>query len=186
MASGASKSEKLAAIKDRIKSYPNFPTEGVVFKDVFTLAHHPSLMPSVSEMFHERLLATYPNKKIDILVGVDSRGFLFGPDLAARLQVDFVPARKIGKLPGKTVSESYTTEYSSATLEIQEEYLKPGHVAVVVDDVMATGGTMSAVCNLLKKAKLEVLECQCIIELPKLKGRSNLPPDCPFFSLIEY
>ncbi|XP_036202290.1 adenine phosphoribosyltransferase isoform X2 [Myotis myotis] len=117
--------------------------------------------------------------------GLDSRGFLFGPSLAQELGLGCVLIRKGGKLPGPTVSTSYTLEYGKADLEIQTDALEPGQKVVVVDDLLATGGTMRAACELLGQLRVEVLECLSVVELTSLKGREKLGA-VPFFSLLQY
>ncbi|XP_073738506.1 adenine phosphoribosyltransferase isoform X1 [Callorhinus ursinus] len=117
--------------------------------------------------------------------GLDSRGFLFGPSLAQELGLGCVLIRKRGKLPGPTVSASYTLEYGKAELEIQRDALEPGQKVVVVDDLLATGGTMRAACELLGQLQAEVLECVSLVELTSLKGREKLTP-VPFFSLLQF
>lgn len=175
--------EKILKIKSRLTTYPNFPKEGIMFCDVFPLAHHPSLIPMICELFASRFTSKNPGGKVDMVVGLDARGFLFGPELARILNADFVPARKAGKLPGKTVVEEYNLEYGTAVLEIQKDYLVPGKTAIVVDDLFATGGTMTAVYNLLTNASVQVLECMCVIELPSLNGRKKLPGS--LYSLVD-
>ncbi|XP_055001780.1 adenine phosphoribosyltransferase isoform X1 [Sorex araneus] len=117
--------------------------------------------------------------------GLDSRGFLFGPSLAQELGLGCVLIRKRGKLPGPTVSVSYTLEYGKAELEIQKDTLEPGQKVVVVDDLLATGGTMRAACELLSLLRADVLECVSLVELTSLKGREKLG-NVPFFSLLQF
>lgn len=117
--------------------------------------------------------------------GLDSRGFLFGPSLAQELGLGFVLIRKRGKLPGPTISASYELEYGKAELEIQRDALEPGQKVVIVDDLLATGGTMRTACDLLNQLRAEVLECVSIVELTSLKGREKLGA-VPFFSLLQY
>lgn len=117
--------------------------------------------------------------------GLDSRGFLFGPSLAQELGLGCVLIRKRGKLPGPTVSASYSLEYGKAELEIQRDALEPGQKVVIVDDLLATGGTMRAACELLGQLQAEVLECVSLVELTSLKGRERLVP-VPFFSLLQF
>lgn len=117
--------------------------------------------------------------------GLDSRGFLFGPSLAQELGLGCILIRKRGKLPGPTVSASYALEYGKAELEIQRDALEPGQRVVVVDDLLATGGTMRAACELLGQLRAEVLECVSLVELTSLKGREKLGA-VPFFSLLQF
>ncbi|XP_039261300.2 uncharacterized protein LOC120337544 isoform X2 [Styela clava] len=181
-----SRDEKIEEIKTRIREYPDFPKPGITFRDVFPLFHHPSLQHTIVELLKGQIDEKYSNRKIDMIVGIDSRGFLFGPELANALGCNFIPARKKGKLPGATVTQSYQLEYGSDTLEMQKEYVVAGKCAIIVDDLIATGGTMAAAYNLLTNSGVEVLECQCLVELPELHGRDKLPKQCPVFCLVEY
>nr|XP_025038299.1 adenine phosphoribosyltransferase [Pelodiscus sinensis] len=122
---------------------------------------------------------------VDYIAGLDARGFLFGPVLAQRLGIGFVLIRKKGKLPGPTKSVSYALEYGQAELEIQSDALKPGEKVILVDDLLATGGTMRAACELIEKMKADVLECSVVIELKSLQGAEKLKP-VPVYSLLQY
>ncbi|XP_077842860.1 adenine phosphoribosyltransferase isoform X6 [Macaca mulatta] len=139
--------------------------------------HRPTLAPGDSHAAKSLLSLA--------LTGLDSRGFLFGPSLAQELGLGCVLIRKRGKLPGPTVWASYALEYGKAELEIQKDALEPGQRVVVVDDLLATGGTMHAACELLGRLQAEVLECVSLVELTSLKGREKLAP-VPFFSLLQY
>ncbi len=127
----------------------------------------------------------YVNEKIDKIVGIDARGFLFGSVLAYKLEIGFVPVRKKGKLPYKTISESYTLEYGEETIEIHEDAIQKGERVVIIDDLMATGGTISAAANLVEKLSGDVFECSFVVELPDLKGREKLG-NRKVFSIIEF
>lgn len=151
--------------------------------DISPLLKDPVAFRTLIDLLEDHLRASFP--KIDFVAGLDSRGFLIGPPLAQRLGIGFVPIRKKGKLPGPTESVSYSLEYGKAELEIQSDAVEPGQKVVIVDDLLATGGTMCAACELLKRLKAEILECLVIIELKALKGSEKLN-SIPFYSLLQY
>ncbi|NXV33834.1 APT phosphoribosyltransferase, partial [Rissa tridactyla] len=177
--------ERLRRVRDRVRPFPDFPVPGVLFRDISPLLKDPGAFRTLIDLLEEHLRASFP--RIDFVVGecLDSRGFLIGPPLAQRLGIGFVPIRKKGKLPGPTESVSYTLEYGKAELEIQSDAVEPGQKVVIVDDLLATGGTMCAACELMKRLKAEVLECLVIIELKLLKGSEKLE-SIPFYSLLQY
>ncbi|NWY65741.1 APT phosphoribosyltransferase, partial [Erithacus rubecula] len=153
--------------------------------DISPLLKDPVAFRALIDLLEDHVKASFP--KIDLIVGecLDSRGFLIGPPLAQRLGIGFVPVRKKGKLPGATQSVSYSLEYGKAELEIQSDAVEPGQKVVIVDDLLATGGTMCAACELLKRLKAEILECLVVIELKALKGSEKLN-SIPFYSLLQY
>lgn len=153
-----------------IRDIEDFPKPGVVFKDITPLLNNPLALKKASEA----LLGFTANMKIDKVVGVDSRGFIFAPLLAEKLGAGFVPVRKSGKLPYNTISESYDLEYGKATVEIHEDAIKKGEKVLLHDDVLATGGTASAVCKLVESLGGEVVQCNFLIELTFLKGADKL------------
>ena len=171
-------------ISERIRVYPDFPKPGISFKDIFPLFQSPSLLDDVIAIFQNYILKS--NFKIDAVVGLDARGFLFGPMLAEKLSCSFVPIRKKGKLPGETVSVSYGLEYGKDAVELQTDSLNSNQNVVVVDDLMATGGTMNAACQLLNKLDVNILLCLCVVELTGLKGINKLPPGTEFHSIVQY
>ncbi|NXE95086.1 APT phosphoribosyltransferase, partial [Menura novaehollandiae] len=177
--------ERLRRVRDRVRHFPDFPEPGVLFRDISPLLKDPVAFRTLIDLLEDHLRASFP--KIDFIVGecLDSRGFLIGPPLAQRLGIGFVPIRKKGKLPGPTESVCYTLEYGKAELEIQSDAVEPGQKVVIVDDLLATGGTMCAACELLKRLKAEILECLVIIELKLLKGSEKLR-SIPFYSLLQY
>uniref|UniRef100_A0A8B9U304 Adenine phosphoribosyltransferase n=2 Tax=Anas TaxID=8835 RepID=A0A8B9U304_9AVES len=175
--------ERLRAVRARVRSFPDFPVPGVLFRDISPLLKDPVAFRALIDLLEDHLRTSLP--PIDFIAGLDSRGFLIGPPLAQRLGVGFVPIRKKGKLPGPTESVSYTLEYGEAALEIQSDAVEPGQKVVIVDDLLATGGTMRAACELVKRLKAEILECLVIIELKFLKGVEKLE-SVPFFSLLQY
>ncbi|NXT52754.1 APT phosphoribosyltransferase, partial [Pluvianellus socialis] len=177
--------ERLRRVRDRVRAFPDFPVPGVLFRDITPLLKDPAAFRTLIDLLEDHLRASFP--KIDFIAGecLDSRGFLIGPPLAQRLGIGFVLIRKKGKLPGPTESVSYALEYGKAELEIQSDAVEPGQKVVIVDDLLATGGTMCAACELMKRLKAEVLECLVIIELKLLKGSEKLK-SIPFYSLLQY
>lgn len=153
-----------------IRDIEDFPKPGVVFKDITPLLNSPEALKKASEA----LLGFTANMKIDKVVGVDSRGFIFAPLLAEKLGAGFVPVRKSGKLPYHTISESYDLEYGEATVEIHKDAIKKGEKVLLHDDVLATGGTASAVCKLVENLGGEVVQCNFLIELTFLNGADKL------------
>ncbi len=168
-------------IKSKVRSIPNWPIEGVIFRDITTLLQDPKAHREVCAIFYDR----YANQQIDKIVGIDARGFLFGSVLAYKLDIGFVPIRKKGKLPYKTISESYSLEYGEETVEIHEDALNKNERVVIVDDLMATGGTIAAAVNLVEKLGGDIIECAFVVELPDLNGKSKLNGQ-KVFSIIEF
>ena len=157
-------------IEQYIRDIQDFPKPGIVFKDIAPLLQdHEGLSICLSE-----LKAMIPDGQIDKVVGIESRGFLFGTMLAKRLQAGFVLARKPGKLPYKTISESYDLEYGKDAVEMHIDAIKKGDRVLIHDDVLATGGTAQAVCKLVEKLGGEIVQCNFIMELKFLKGRDKL------------
>jgi len=174
--------DPLHRIKSLITSHPNFPTQGVTFRDI-----HPVMTDSESRDTILDILVKRYSGKIDRVVGLESRGYYFGIPLAFALKIPFVPVRKPGKLPGKTFIMEYQLEYKEKeALEVQEEMIPRGCKVVVMDDLIATGGTAGAACKLVEMCGGIVYECSFLIELKDLKGREKLPPSVPFFSLLSY
>ena len=168
-------------IKSNVRSIPDWPIKGVIFRDITTLLQDPKAFRAICSIFYSR----YVNQNVDKIVGIDARGFLFGSVLAYELEIGFVPIRKKGKLPYKTISESYTLEYGEETIEIHEDAIARGDRVVIVDDLMATGGTIAASAALVEKLGGDILECAFVIELPDLKGREKLQ-NRNRFSIIEF
>src|SRR5258706_15811954 len=166
--------------KEHIRGIPDFPKPGILFYDISTLLAHPGAWQATVE----ELAAVIRPHKPDLLVGIESRGFLVAAPLAYALGSGFAMVRKKGKLPGKTVSYTYDLEYGSDTIEIQEDAIAPGQRVVILDDLLATGGTMQAAINLVRRRGGEVTAAACIIELSFLNGRSRI--DVPFTSMVAY
>jgi len=168
-------------IRDLIRDVPDFPKKGIIFKDICPVLQDP-------EAFHEvvdTLVDRYKGHHIDAIVGMESRGFIFGAPLALRMDIPFVLVRKEGKLPAETMKIDYSLEYGEATIEMHKDALEPGDRVLVVDDLLATGGTAAATVKLIEQAGAEVVKCAFFIELGFLKGRDKLP-EGKVDSLITY
>lgn len=164
-----------------IRNVPDFPKPGIQFKDITTLLLEPPAFKYIIDSWSKR----YEDKKLDAIVGVDARGFIFGAPLAYALGLPFVPARKKGKLPGETIAEEFELEYGTDKVEVHVDALKPGARVVIVDDLLATGGTVAAVVRLMEKLGAETIEAAFVVELPPLKGREKLAP-LPVHTLVEF
>ncbi|XP_020481298.2 adenine phosphoribosyltransferase [Labrus bergylta] len=174
---------KLQLVRDHIRPYQDFPKKGILFRDICPILKYPAALTAVIDLFEEEVRRNY--QTVDLIVGLDARGFLFGPLLAQRLGVGFVLVRKKGKLPGTTLSVEYNLEYGKAEVEIQEDAVAPGQKVLLIDDLLATGGTLFAACELMKKQQAEVLGCMVVIELKELNGKDKLKPQS-IFSLVQY
>jgi len=167
-------------LTEHIRDVPDFPKPGIVFKDISPLCADPKAFRS----FVNSLAEEYRDLKPDVIVAVDARGFVFGGALAYQLGTGVVMVRKKGKLPGDTLSAEYELEYGSATLEMHEDALKPGQKVVIVDDLLATGGTVRATVDLCRRLGAEVLGCAFLVELGFLNGRAKLS-DIPIFAPVQ-
>ncbi|WCJ25975.1 Adenine phosphoribosyltransferase 3 [Euphorbia peplus] len=178
----ASKDEdpRLHAIQSQIRVVPNFPKPGIMFQDITTLLLDPKAFKDTIDMFVDR----YKGKNISVVAGIEARGFIFGPPIALAIGAKFVPLRKPKKLPGEVISQEYVLEYGRDCIEMHVGAVQSGERALVVDDLVATGGTLCAAMSLLERAGAEVVECACLIELPDLKGRERLNGK-PLYVLIE-
>jgi len=167
-------------LKDHIRGIPDFPKPGILFYDISTLLAHPAAW----EAAVDRLAAAVAPYKPDVLAGIESRGFLVAAPLALRLGCGFIMVRKQGKLPGKTVGYTYELEYGADTVEVQADAVEPGQRVVLLDDLLATGGTLQASIDLVRKVGGTVAAAACLIELTFLNGRDKL--DVPFETLLQY
>ncbi|HKM71374.1 MAG TPA: adenine phosphoribosyltransferase [Stellaceae bacterium] len=167
-------------LKQHIRSVSDFPKPGILFYDISTLLAHPHAWRATVE----RLAGALQPRQPDLLVGIESRGFLVVAPLAYQLGRGFAMVRKKGKLPGRTVQFTYDLEYGTDTIEIQEDAITPGQRVIVLDDLVATGGTMKAAINLVRQRGGEVVAAGCIIELSFLRGRDRI--DVPFTSMVAY
>lgn len=162
--------ENYEYVKEHIRQVPNFPKPGILFLDITTATKDAKSMQIMMDFLYEK----FRNKNVDYIAGVESRGFIFGSALAYKLDCGFIPIRKPNKLPAKTIKESYSLEYGTDTIEMHEDALQSGDRVVIIDDLLATGGTAAAACNLCKKAGADVLAAAFIIELAPLKGRQKI------------
>lgn len=167
-------------LKDHIRQIPDFPKPGILFYDISTLLQHAEAWRTTVERMAEAVAAHEPER----LIGIESRGFLVAAPLALHLGHGFLMVRKHGKLPGTTVPHSYELEYGTDVIEIQADAVRPGQKVVLLDDLVATGGTMAATIGLLRKVGAEVPLAASIIELTFLEGRKRL--DVPYASLIAF
>lgn len=167
-------------LKEHIRSVPDFPKPGILFYDISTLLAHPAAWRATVNRLAEAIRPFKP----DLLAGIESRGFLTAAPLAVELGLGFIMIRKKGKLPGPTVPYTYDLEYGTDTVEIQEGAIQAGSRVVILDDLLATGGTLNASVQLLRKVGAQVTGGACIIELTFLEGRKKL--DIPFEALIQY
>jgi adenine phosphoribosyltransferase len=173
--------EQLMDLAATVRSVPDFPIKGILFYDITTLLKNPAALKESID----RLTDRYRNAGVDRVIGIESRGFIFGIPLAYQLEAGFVPVRKPGKLPAATISESYALEYGTNTVEVHVDAIEKGQRVLVVDDLLATGGTAKATCNLVEKLGGEVIGLAFAIELNFLKGREKLK-GYDVFSLIQY
>jgi adenine phosphoribosyltransferase len=168
-------------LKDIIRDIPDFPKKGIVFKDITTLLADAKSYQKMIDLLSHR----YVGQKVDKVVGVEARGFIIGAALAYKLGAGIVLVRKPGKLPSETFKKSYELEYGTDTLEIHTDAIKPGERVIIADDLLATGGTMAAVVDMVTSMGGEIVECCFMAELEFLQGRSRLPRD-KAFSLLKF
>ena len=169
------------SIRAKIRVIPNWPKEGIVFRDITTLIKDPEGLKRTIDHLYER----YKDKEIDKVIGIESRGFIFGAPLAYLLGCGFIPVRKQGKLPAEVESEEYTLEYGTGKIEIHKDSIEKGDKILIVDDLIATGGTIVAAKNLVKRLGGEIVECAFIVELTDLKGREKLKGE-NIYSIVEF
>lgn len=168
-------------LKEVVRSIPDFPKKGILFKDITTLLKNKEALRKTID----DLALCVKNQAVDYVVAIESRGFIFGAALAYKLGIGFVPVRKKGKLPAETISESYALEYGTDILEMHKDAIEKGKKILIVDDLLATGGTVEAVCRLVKKVGADVAAIVFVIELCDLKGRDKLK-NYSVSSLIKY
>jgi adenine phosphoribosyltransferase len=168
-------------IKSKIRTIPDWPKKGVMFRDITTLLKDEKGFLETCQKLHEH----YKGKEIDKIAAIESRGFIFGAALALLLKKGFVPIRKKGKLPAETVRQEYELEYGVDAVEIHKDAIKKGDKVLIVDDLLATGGTMKAACQLIEKSGGKVAGCAFVIELPELGGRKKLE-GYDLFHLVEF
>mgnify|MGYP001628012380 CR=1 FL=1 len=173
--------DRIELLRAHVRDVPDFPKEGIVFKDITPLLAAPKVFTACLDLFAER----WAGERVDSVIGIESRGFIFGAALAARMSASFVPARKPGKLPRKTHRVEYALEYGSDALELHADALGQGERVVIIDDVIATGGTAAATVKLAKGQGAEVLGVGFVIELGFLNGKSKLD-GTDVYSLLTY
>ena len=167
-------------LKSSIRNIPDYPKPGIQFKDITPILQDPELFGNVIDIFYDR----YKSKKIDVIVGIESRGFIFAAPLALKLGCSLAIARKPGKLPYETVSTEYSLEYGVDALELHIDAIKPGGRVLILDDLLATGGTVNASIELVKKLRGELISCAFLIELLALNGARLFHP-IVHFSIIK-
>ena len=160
----------IEALKNLIRAIPDYPTVGVTFRDITPLLSHPKAFRSCIDLLAER----FSDQRIDLVIGVEARGFILGAPMAVALGAGFIPVRKAGKLPWAVVREEYDLEYGSDKLEIHRDAIQPAQRVLIVDDVLATGGTAAATCRLASALGAEIVALAVLIELPFLEGRLKL------------
>ncbi|KAF9452476.1 adenine phosphoribosyltransferase [Macrolepiota fuliginosa MF-IS2] len=174
-------------LRSKLKAHADFPKKGIVFLDIFPILRDPLAFETLITHFLHHItshtLGLSDHHRIDVVVGLDARGFLLGPIIALRLGAAFVPVRKQGKLPGECVGAEYVKEYGTDTFEMQADAIKPGQNVIVVDDLIATGGSAKAAGELVKKQGGKTLEYLFIIELLFLKASTKL--DAPVYSIVQ-
>jgi adenine phosphoribosyltransferase len=175
--------QSLNLIKESIRTIPDWPKKGIMFRDITTLLENKEAFKLSIDLLYER----YKDKNINYIVGIESRGFIFGSALAYKLNIGFIPIRKKGKLPYHVISEEYELEYGKDIMEMHKDVMFPNSNVILVDDLIATGGTALAACNLINKANANIFECCFIIDLPDLGGSKKIQDkNISVFSLIDF
>jgi len=172
-------------IKNQIRTINDFPKAGIAFRDITTALKDPQTLKNIIDMFAQK----FAGQKIDLVAGIESRGFIFATALAYKLNAGFVPIRKAGKLPAATISESYDLEYGSDTIEMHLDAMNGNHNVLLIDDLLATGGTALAACRLIKKTGANLLGAAFFIELKDLNGKQKLLTGLTkdqIFSIVEF
>ncbi|MBR1618102.1 adenine phosphoribosyltransferase [bacterium] len=173
--------ENIEQIKSKIRSVPDFPKKGILFRDITTaLQDAKTLKLTVDELYNN-----FKDIKIDYIAGIESRGFIYGMPLAYKMNCGFIPVRKPNKLPAETISVEYELEYGTDKIEIHKDALKKGDKVLIIDDLLATGGTAAAAVELISKVA-EPIGIAFVIELSELNGRQKLPKDLKVVSLVKY
>ena len=173
----------LEYVREHVRKVPDFPKPGILFLDITTATKDPKAFELSVDFLYEQ----FKDEKVDYIAGIESRGFIYGAALAYKLGVGFIPIRKPNKLPAKTIKESYSLEYGTDTIEMHADALKSGDRVVVLDDLLATGGTAVAACNLVKKTGAEPIAAAFVIELDPLKGREKIEANgVKVISMLHY
>ncbi|KAF4765665.1 hypothetical protein N7455_004193 [Penicillium solitum] len=186
-ASDATSAAELASLKVRLRAalrqFPDFPSPGILFEDILPIFADPSIHEALIRSLELHIIANYGGQKPDVIVGLEARGFLMGPSLALRLGASFVPVRKQGKLPGPCETQGYEKEYGQDFFQMQADSIKPGQKVLVIDDIIATGGSAKAGGELIQKMGGELLGFIFLLELEFLHGRDKLP--APVYTLLS-
>lgn len=169
-------------IKNKIRAVPDFPKPGIMFRDITTLLQDTATYRETIELLYQK----FKDRKIDYIAAIESRGYLFGAPLALKLGAGLALIRKPGKLPAETLREEYALEYGTDAVEIHKDAIEPGKNVLIIDDLLATGGTAAAACRLIQRLNARIAAAAFIIELKGLNGREILPTDTEVFSLIQY
>ena len=169
-------------VKDKIRSIPNFPKQGIIFRDITTALKDAETLPIMVDYLCEQ----FKDVKIDYVAGIESRGFIFGMPMAYKMKAGFVPIRKPNKLPAETYSQSYELEYGTDTIEVHKDAFEKGANVLIVDDLLATGGTAEAACKLVKKTGANLVGIAFLIELEDLNGREKLTDAPKIVSMVKY
>lgn len=169
-------------IKNKIRAVPDFPKPGIMFRDITTLLQDAAAYRETIELLYQK----FKDRKIDYVAAIESRGYLFGAPLALKLGAGLALIRKPGKLPAETLREEYALEYGTDAVEIHKDAIEPGKSVLIIDDLLATGGTAAAACRLIQRLNARIAAAAFIIELKGLNGREILPADTEVFSLIQY
>ncbi|HAZ11268.1 MAG: adenine phosphoribosyltransferase [Bdellovibrionales bacterium GWA2_49_15] len=170
-------------IRSKIRTIPNYPKPGIMFRDITTLLKDREGFA----MTIDQLCARYSGKRIDVIAGIEARGFIIGAAMALRMKLGFVPIRKKGKLPGPTIGVSYKLEYGEDHIEIHQDAIQKGERVLLVDDLIATGGTALGAAELIRRIGGELIEACFIVDLPELKGGEKLRQNgIPYFSLVDF
>lgn len=170
------------SVKDKIRDVIDFPVKGIVFKDITTAVKDPEALRQIIHYLTDK----FAGKQIDYVAGIESRGFIFGAAVACNLNAGFILIRKPGKLPAETISQEYALEYGTDTIQMHKDAVEPGKNVLIIDDLLATGGTVSASCKLIEQTGANVVGAAFVIELAELKGREKLPSDIEIVSMISY
>lgn len=169
-------------VKDKIRAIPDFPQKGIIFRDITTGIKDAKALHQMIDYMSEQ----FKSEKIDYIVGAESRGFIFGTAMAYKMNCGFIPVRKPHKLPAETISETYELEYGTDTIEIHADAIEKGAKVLFVDDLLATGGTAKAACNLIKKVGGTLVGAAFLIELKDLNGREKLHDCGKIISMLQY
>jgi len=169
------------SLRAQIREIPDFPKPGILFYDITTLIKQAAPFKEAIDL----MITPFADARVDVVVGMESRGFIFSAPMAYRLDAGFVPVRKLGKLPAETISVEYALEYGTNTLEVHKDAIQPGQRVLIVDDLLATGGTVLGTIDLLSQLKAEIVGLSFLVELQFLKGRDRLD-DYEIHSVIQY